>query len=174
MIHYQPIDQANAITEWCHCQSPLGPLLLAGGKGALSIVSLPSGKKPQPAPQWRENESAFAEPMHQLKAYFDGRLEQFELTLAPLGTAFQHQVWQALLRVPFGRTCSYGEIARQIDNPGAVRAVGNANGRNPIPIIIPCHRVIGSDGSLTGFGGGLPTKKFLLQLEDQQQLCLNF
>ena len=177
MNTYQSItsDQsAAAITDWCHCPSPIGPLLLAGTQGALSIISFPTGKQAEPAPHWRENEAIFARPMSQLQAYFNGTLEDFDLTLAPIGTPFQHTVWQALLTVPFGHTRSYGEIARQIENPGAMRAVGNANGRNPIPIVIPCHRVIGSDGSLTGFGGGLPTKQFLLHLEDQQQMCLNF
>jgi methylated-DNA-[protein]-cysteine S-methyltransferase len=177
MNTYHPITDkqtAAAITDWCHCPSPIGPLLLAGTQGALSIISFPGGKQPEPEPQWRHDETPFAKPLEQLQAYFKGERQTFELTLSPIGTPFQHQVWQALLTVPFGRTCSYGDIARQIDNPGAMRAVGNANSRNPIPIIIPCHRVIGSDGSLTGFGGGLPTKQYLLHLEDQQQLCLNF
>jgi len=101
----------------------------------------------------------------QLTAYFEGRLKRFDLPLAPVGTAFQLSVWEALKAIPYGEVASYGEIARAIGNPKAVRAVGGANARNPIPIIIPCHRVIGSDGSLTGFGGGLETKRRLLDLE---------
>jgi methylated-DNA-[protein]-cysteine S-methyltransferase len=104
--------------------------------------------------------------MEALKEYFAGKRTEFEdLTLAPAGTTFQLSVWQALLQIPFGATRSYADIARAIGNPKGVRAVGLANGRNPIPVIVPCHRVIGSNGSLTGFGGGLPTKKWLLAHE---------
>ena len=99
-------------------------------------------------------------------------MKTFDLPLAPGGTAFQQSVWDQLLKIPYGETTSYGTIAYQIENSKAVRAVGSANGRNPIPIIIPCHRVIGSNGSLTGFGGGLPTKSFLLDLENSDQLRL--
>lgn len=177
MNQYHPLSatqDSSSITDWCYCPSPLGKLLLAGYQGALSIVSWPAGKQPQALPHWRENPAALAKPVAQLQAYFNGDIERFDLTLAPLGTPFQHQVWQALLQIPFGRTESYADVAQRIDNPGAVRAVGNANGKNPIPIIIPCHRVIGSDGSLIGFTGGLPTKQFLLRHEDRQQLCLDF
>jgi methylated-DNA-[protein]-cysteine S-methyltransferase len=103
----------------------------------------------------------------QLEEYFAGTRQHFELPLHPLGTPFQLSVWQALAGIPYGATISYGELARRIDNPQAVRAVGAANGRNPLPIVLPCHRVIGGDGSLTGFGGGLPTKRFLLSLEQR-------
>ena len=98
----------------------------------------------------------------------------FDLPLAPNGTPFQQRVWEALLTIPYGETTSYGALARKIQQPKASRAVGSANGSNPIPIIIPCHRVIGADGTLTGFGGGLPTKRYLLALEDQDQLSLGF
>ena len=101
----------------------------------------------------------------QLDAYLAGKIKDFDLPLAPKGTPFQVAVWRALLKIPYGKTCSYGDIARAINNPKAVRAVGGANNRNPIFIIIPCHRVIGADGSLTGYGGGLPMKKRLLELE---------
>ena len=103
----------------------------------------------------------------QLEAYFAGELQRFDLALAPDGTDFQQAVWQALTTIPYGATCSYGEIARQIGKPKASRAVGAANGQNPIPIIIPCHRVIGSTGKLTGFGGGLAAKEILLELEQR-------
>ncbi|WP_418236061.1 methylated-DNA--[protein]-cysteine S-methyltransferase [Comamonas serinivorans] len=101
----------------------------------------------------------------QLAAYFEGRLRAFELPLTPSGTPFQLKVWQALCAIPYGQTCSYGDLADRLDNPKAVRAVGAANGRNPIPIVVPCHRVIGANGSLIGFGGGLPIKRVLLDLE---------
>lgn len=101
----------------------------------------------------------------QLNEYFAGKRRSFNLPLAPSGTAFQKRVWDELSRIPFGETRTYGQIAAAIGNPRACRAVGGANGANPIPVIVPCHRVIGSDGSLTGFGCGLPVKRFLLQLE---------
>lgn len=107
----------------------------------------------------------------QLRAYFAGQRKQFDLPLAPQGTEFQRQVWQALVAIPYGRVCSYRDLAHQLNKPKAVRAVGAANGRNPIPIVIPCHRVIGSDGSLTGFAGGLALKRRLLTLEGHPQLA---
>jgi methylated-DNA-[protein]-cysteine S-methyltransferase len=118
--------------------------------------------------QWRENNSPFAEVIRQLQAYFGGQLREFKLRLAPEGTEFQLRVWNSLRTIPYGETISYAQLAQKIGNPQAVRAVGLANGCNPIPIIVPCHRVIGSDGSLTGFGGGLANKKILLALESRQ------
>lgn len=115
-----------------------------------------------------ENRAAFAEAILQLQAYFRGELKEFDLPLVMEGTDFQLRVWNALRAIPYGETISYAQLARHVGNPKAVRAVGLANGRNPIPIIVPCHRVIGSDGSLTGFGGGLATKKKLLELESEQ------
>jgi methylated-DNA-[protein]-cysteine S-methyltransferase len=111
-----------------------------------------------------------AELERQLAAYFDGRLTEFDLPLSPKGTPFQLDVWAALRTIPYGTTCSYSDIARKIGRADAVRAVGAANGQNPIPIVIPCHRVIGANGSLTGFGGGLPMKKWLLAHESGGQL----
>ncbi len=147
-------------------ETPIGALLLAGSGSALELLGFPAGSMArQPKPEWQRNDSAFAEARKQLSAYFRGQLRQFEVELAPAGTAFQLQVWQALQAIPYGETCCYRDIAQRIDRPRAVRAVGHANGRNPLPIIVPCHRVIGSNGALTGFGGGLPTKTFLLQLE---------
>jgi methylated-DNA-[protein]-cysteine S-methyltransferase len=119
-------------------------------------------------PDWREDKAPFAEVIRQLRAYFSGELKTFDLPLAPEGTEFQLLVWNSLRTIPYGETISYAQLAHNIGNPKAVRAVGLANGCNPIPIIIPCHRVIGSDGSLTGFGGGLPNKKKLLALESRQ------
>jgi methylated-DNA-[protein]-cysteine S-methyltransferase len=119
-------------------------------------------------PQWRLDNSAFVEVIRQLQSYFAGERKNFDLSLSLEGTDFQKTVWTALRKIPYGETISYKELAEMIDKPKAVRAVGAANGANPIPIIIPCHRVIGNDGSLTGFGGGLPLKKRLLELESQQ------
>ena len=116
--------------------------------------------------QRRGTDAVLTEARAELTAYFDGRLRTFELPLAPNGTEFQRRVWTALTGIPFGSTISYAELARRVNNTAAVRAVGAANGRNPIPIIVPCHRVIGSDGSLTGFGGGLDRKRWLLHHEN--------
>jgi methylated-DNA-[protein]-cysteine S-methyltransferase len=111
------------------------------------------------------DDGAFADAIAQLRAYFAGELRTFELPLAPHGTPFQRRVWDALLAIPYGTTTTYGRLAQQLGDPRAVRAVGLANGRNPIPIIIPCHRVIGANGSLIGYGGGLERKQWLLERE---------
>ena len=116
--------------------------------------------------QHRGTDDVLAEARSQLTSYFDGRLRAFDLPLSPNGTEFQRRVWSALRRIPFGTTISYAELARRVSTTAAVRAVGAANGRNPIPIVVPCHRVIGSDGSLTGFGGGLERKQWLLHHEN--------
>jgi len=150
-------------------ESPVGPLLLAGDAKALRRVSFESSKRSTPPEtNWKENRAVFGEVIRQLKAYFRGELKEFELPLAMEGTDFQLRVWNKLREIPYGETISYSQLAGRIGNLKAVRAVGLANGSNPIPIIVPCHRVIGSDGSLTGFGGGLPTKKMLLELENKQ------
>jgi methylated-DNA-[protein]-cysteine S-methyltransferase len=150
-------------------KSPVGTLLLAGDAMALRRVSFESSKRSAP-PQthWKQNRAAFAEVIRQLQAYFRGELKEFDLPLAMEGTKFQLRVWNELREIPYGETISYAQLAGRIGNPQAVRAVGAANGNNPISIIVPCHRVIGSNGSLTGFGGGLPTKKMLLELESKQ------
>lgn len=152
-----------------HCatfQSPLGEILLGSAEGGLALLSFQDGPhRIEVPPSWILNAETFAEAKDQLDAYFAGSLESFDLRLAPRGTRFQCQVWAGLQRIPFGTTISYGELARRIHRPLAVRAVGKANGANPIPIVIPCHRVIGSDGSLTGYGGGLEVKEKLLAHE---------
>ena len=151
---------------YCYMASPIGDLLLAGDVDSLFIIGFPEGKgKVKPKPDWVESKTRFNEERQQLTEYFEGKRTVFSLTLSPTGTEFQCQVLEALQEIPFGRTCSYRDIAEQIGRPKAVRAVGAANGRNPIPIVIPCHRVIGADGSLTGFGGGLATKSWLLRHE---------
>ena len=141
-------------------ESPVGPLLLAGDADALRLVSFESSKHAAP-PQadWKQDKAPFAEVVRQLQAYFRGELREFDVPLALQGTEFQRRVWNALRGIPYGETISYLQLAERVGNPRAVRAVGLANGSNPIPIIVPCHRVIGSDGSLTGFGGGISTKK---------------
>jgi methylated-DNA-[protein]-cysteine S-methyltransferase len=150
-------------------ESPVGPLLLAGDSNALRLVSFESSERAAPPrSDWNLDKAPFAEVIRQLQAYFRGELKEFDLPLAMEGTEFQRRVWNALRSIPYGETISYAQLAGRIDNPKAVRAVGMANGSNPIPIIIPCHRVIGSDGSLTGFGGGLFTKRKLLELENKQ------
>lgn len=152
--------------HYSHMDSPVGRLLLAGDASGLRLISFPSGrKKREPQPGWREDRGPFTEAIRQLGAYFAGELTGFDLELAPQGTPFQLSVWRALRQIPYGQTMSYGELARVIDRPKASRAVGAANGSNPLPIVVPCHRVIGSTGKLTGFGGGLDTKAALLALE---------
>ena len=147
--------------------TPIGELVLAGDGQALVAVSFTDGRKaPQPVPtDWVRDDGAFARAIAQLRAYFAGELRSFELPLGPRGTPFQRRVWDALLAIPYGTTTTYGRLAEQLGDPRAVRAVGLANGRNPIPIIIPCHRVIGAGGSLTGYGGGLERKQWLLARE---------
>lgn len=149
-----------------YLESPIGSLLLAGNDAGLTNIGFARGKgRIKPATDWQADAACFAPAETQLLEYFDGRRQTFDLELAPAGSAFQLAVLDALLTIPFGETRSYSDIARQIGRPSAVRAVGAANGRNPLPIVIPCHRVVGADGSLTGFGGGLETKRFLLELE---------
>ncbi len=151
---------------YCHFDTPIGELLLAGDVDALSMIGFPKGSmRRDPEPDWIYNEEPFNNVCAQLSEYFAGERKEFDLPLALSGTEFQASVWQALQEIPYGETASYGAIAKQIGRPKAVRAVGAANGRNPIPIIVPCHRVIGSSGDLTGFGGGLDTKAELLRLE---------
>jgi methylated-DNA-[protein]-cysteine S-methyltransferase len=155
--------------SYCYHQSPVGSLLLVSAGAALTQINFPSNGRPVEAkPEWQRNEQPMREVIRQLHGYFSGELESFDLELSPQGTPFQQRVWKELLKIPYGETISYGELARRIGNPNASRAVGLANGSNPIPIIIPCHRVIGSNGKLTGYGGGLPIKERLLALEKRQ------
>jgi len=157
-------------TNFTQIESPLGPLLLAADDTGLRSIEFVNGRRrpAHPDPVWREDPARLQEPVCQLRAYFAGELETFDLPLAPVGTPFQLAVWKRLCEIPYGETISYGELARRLGNPNASRAVGLANGSNPIPIVIPCHRVIGSDGKLTGYGGGLPIKQKLLALERRQ------
>jgi methylated-DNA-[protein]-cysteine S-methyltransferase len=165
MTNSRPTDA----TRFTLLESPVGELLaLCGPDGRLTGLQFVEDRRP-PAPprdpRWVRDDEAFGELRGQLGAYFAGELERFELELHPRGSAFQLSVWSALREIPYGRTASYGEIAAAVGQPGAARAVGGANNRNPIAIVIPCHRVIGASGSLTGYGGGLPRKQRLLALE---------
>jgi methylated-DNA-[protein]-cysteine S-methyltransferase len=159
--------------SYARIDSPVGKLLLAADAQGLRLVSFERSKRAAPVqPEWKEDKAPFAEVIRQLQAYFGGELRAFDLPLAPEGTEFQLRVWNCLRTIPYGETISYAKLAQKLGNPQAVRAVGLANGCNPIPIIVPCHRVIGSDGSLTGFGGGLANKKILLDLESPQRRLL--
>ena len=155
------------MTYYTHMDSPVGPLLLAAGDDGLLLIEFVSPRHPATRGRdWREGCNAvLAQTRAQLGEYFKGDRREFALPLAPRGTPFQRHVWQALQRIGYGETISYAQLATSIGRPSATRAVGAANGRNPLPIVVPCHRVIGADGSLTGFGGGLPIKQFLLALE---------
>jgi methylated-DNA-[protein]-cysteine S-methyltransferase len=146
--------------------SPIGELLLGGDEGELRLLSMQGGRHPiSLGPGWVRRDQPFADAVAQLHEYFDGARRDFDLELALVGNPFETRVWDALREIPYGETVSYGEIARTIGAPTAARAVGLANGRNPIAVIVPCHRVIGANGTLTGYGGGLERKRFLLDLE---------
>lgn len=147
-------------------KTALGELLLAGSEQGVTHVSFQAGSHPlMPQPNWRRDDEVWLTAVTQLTAYFAGELHTFTLPLAPQGTPFQQQVWAYLQTIPYGRTTTYGTIAHELGNPKLTRAVGAANGRNPLAIIVPCHRVVGSDGKLTGYAGGLPIKAALLALE---------
>jgi methylated-DNA-[protein]-cysteine S-methyltransferase len=148
--------------------SPIGPLTLAGSGSALTNLRMVDQTYEPSRADWSVDPGAFGTAVEQLDAYFAGELVDFDMELDLRGTEFQRRVWQALLTIPYGETRSYGEIAEQIGAPGAARAVGLANGHNPIAIVVPCHRVIGASGSLTGYGGGLDRKRTLLELEKQR------
>ena len=158
------------IPEWyCTMPSPVGELLLIGSERGLSGLWMEVRAHP-PAEQERIHNPEYFEPVRrQLDEYFNGTRREFDVKLDLRGTPFQVEVWEALLRIRYGTTMSYGELAAELRRPAAVRAVGAANGRNPVSIIVPCHRVIGSNGSLTGYGGGLDKKKLLLQHEASQK-----
>jgi methylated-DNA-[protein]-cysteine S-methyltransferase len=151
-------------------QSPIGPLRLEAHGDELTALYLPNAEVAD-APRTRASD-VLALAGDQLREYFAGHRRAFDIPLRPAGTGFQQIVWQALCAIPFGVTRSYGEIAAAIGRPAASRAVGAANGKNPIAIIVPCHRVIGSNGTLTGYGGGLPTKRWLLAHEGAATLPL--
>jgi methylated-DNA-[protein]-cysteine S-methyltransferase len=152
------------MTLYTTVSSPVGELMLCGDEHALTALHLP-GLHPAPGPDWRRDDARFADVARQLEQYFAGDRTTFDVELRPSGGDFEREVWAELVRIPYGETASYGELARRLGRPTAARAVGAANGRNPIAVIVPCHRVIGSDGSLTGYAGGLECKRALLDLE---------
>ncbi len=147
-------------------ESPAGPLIIAADETGLRHIEFHQNRHPADRTDWRGGDNELLQAAEtQLDEYFAGTRTSFELPLAPQGTTFQLEVWQELARIPYGATISYAELAQRVGKPTATRAVGAANGRNPLPIVLPCHRVIGADGALTGFGGGLPVKQILLRLE---------
>lgn len=160
------------MTRWYDWfDSPVGRLLVAGDDAGLRLVSFPNGKSShKPQPDWRRDRSRLRDVARQLAAYFHGSLKAFSLNLVPEGTPFQLRVWRMLQKIPYGQTVSYGQVADRMGMAHASRAVGSACGRNPLSIVIPCHRVIGASGRLIGFGGGLTTKRALLALERGERL----
>ncbi|WP_293387232.1 methylated-DNA--[protein]-cysteine S-methyltransferase [Nevskia sp.] len=160
------IEPATLTTIYCLTPSPIGELLLIGNGRALQALYMePHDRWLGQRPDWRRDEAPFKAVIAQLHEYFERKRTVFDLPLAPVGTAFQQRVWTALLEIPFGVTTRYGELATRLGDAKASRAVGLANGRNPISIIVPCHRVIGANGNLTGYGGGLERKEWLLSHE---------
>lgn len=155
------------MTRYRIIDSPIGPLTIAGRDRAVTHLLMADHSHPPDRSGWRRDDTAFTEAVAQLAEYFAGERVDFDLDFELVGTDFQRRVWAALLTIPYGQTRSYGQIAAQIGAPSASRAVGLANGRNPISIIVPCHRVIGASGGLTGYGGGLQRKRALLDLERQ-------
>ena len=156
------LEPTTDTARWDRVDSPLGELQLVGDGRALTRLEMSPRRIPAGG---SHDPEAFNDVEAQLDAYFAGELTEFDVPLAPAGSGFQLAVWAALTRIPYGETASYGEIAAEVGRPDAVRAVGSTNGRNPIAVIIPCHRVIGADGTLVGYGGGLPRKRLLLELE---------
>jgi len=151
---------------YCTTGSPIGELVLVGDGHRLHRLDVRGGRRPAPIdPAWQRNDGSLAGVSEQLLEYFDGARRQFDVELALGGKPFERCVWEALRTIAYGATISYRELAERIGKPSAARAVGLANGRNPVAVIVPCHRVIGADGTLTGYGGGLERKRFLLDLE---------
>ncbi|MEE2728217.1 MAG: methylated-DNA--[protein]-cysteine S-methyltransferase [Candidatus Latescibacterota bacterium] len=157
-------ETPTGLLQYVHMNSPVGTLQLVGDTHYLRHIFFPA-HAPQPAPSWQSVDSLPYPAAEQLTDYFAGTRTEFDLPLSPEGTTFQLEVWAALEEIPFGETISYMELARRVGNPDAVRAASLANGKNPLPIVVPCHRVVGSDGSMTGYSGGLSTKEFLLTHE---------
>ncbi|MGI8760327.1 MAG: methylated-DNA--[protein]-cysteine S-methyltransferase [Jatrophihabitantaceae bacterium] len=152
--------------RFSYVDSPLGELLVTRDESGIAGLYLPTGRNPVTArPEWTRDDAAFDDVRAQLDEYFAGTRREFDLPLHPTGTGFQKRVWDALLEIPYGQTASYGTTAAAIGAPTAARAVGLANGQNPISIVVPCHRVVGANGSLTGYGGGLDAKRWLLSHE---------
>ena len=158
---------AEHTTCYTYIDTPVGKLMLAGcDDHGLRYIAFQCGKAAMaPKPDWKQSAAPFRVVERQLREYFEGKRTEFDLLLHPKGTPFQKAVWKALMKIPYGETRSYGDVAKAVGRPTAVRAVGLANGRNPLPIVVPCHRVIGASGKLVGYGGGLPVKQALLDRE---------
>lgn len=166
--HTDPSDPPDRLV-YTTMDSPIGELLLLGDGRALHGLYMQQGRKPvRISPRWERSQGALADVRAQMQEYFAGERTAFDTPLVMHGSEFEQRVWSALREIPYGETVSYGEIARRVGQPSAARAVGMANGRNPIAVIVPCHRVIGADGTLTGYGGGLERKRLLLELERGQ------
>jgi methylated-DNA-[protein]-cysteine S-methyltransferase len=165
---------AEHTTYYMYIDTPVGTLMLAGcDDHGLRHIAFQCGKGAMgPNPEWKQSAAPFRAAERQLREYFEGKRTGFDLALHPKGTPFQQAVWKALQKIPYGQTRSYGDIARAVGRPNAVRAVGLANGRNPLPIVVPCHRVIGANGKLVGYGGGLPAKQALLDREREVSAAL--
>ncbi len=153
---------------YTHLDSPVGRLLVLGDDQFVTGIYFPQHKRsPVVADRWPQKDEPFAEVREQLAEYFAGERQQFDVPLRLIGTPFQQRVWQALAQIPFGETISYAQLATRVGQPTASRAVGNANGRNPLSILVPCHRIVGASGKLTGYAGGLENKEWLLAWEQQ-------
>lgn len=151
---------------YTYLDSPIGRILVAGDGEAVSRISFTTGHQVRhPEPAWVDDAGPLRAATEQLEQYFAGERRRFDLRLSMQGTAFQKRAWQVLLTIPYGETWSYGQVAEALGSPGLARAVGRTNATNPLPLVVPCHRVIGADGTLTGFGGGLSTKQWLLRFE---------
>jgi methylated-DNA-[protein]-cysteine S-methyltransferase len=157
---------------YTYMESPVGRLLLTANSDGLLEIRFMRERASKLESGWRRDDAPFRKAIRQLEDYFNRKRREFDLVLLPKGTSFQLLVWEELRQIPYGETISYAELARRIGKPKAVRAVGAANGQNPLSIVIPCHRVIGSDGSLTGYGGGMKNKEYLLALEGSRTLAL--
>lgn len=157
---------SQSAVSYAYHDTPVGRLLVAGDATCLQLIAFQQGSRVHyPQPAWRHDPAPFAEVFRQLDDYFAGKRTTFALPLHLGGTDFQNAVWTSLQRIPYGSTITYRDLAQRVGKPAAIRAAGSANGANPLPIVVPCHRVIGSDGSLTGFGGGIEAKRFLLAHE---------
>jgi methylated-DNA-[protein]-cysteine S-methyltransferase len=161
------ITWSEPVNAYTYFESPIGRLLLTSDGTALTGLYMEPSRKAQSTDGWAEDVTVtpLSATVRQLTEYFDGIRREFDLPLRMQGTTFQTRVWRELTEIPYGQTWSYGQLAQRIDKPSASRAVGLANGRNPISILVPCHRVIGADGSLTGYGGGIERKRWLLAHE---------
>lgn len=159
---------ARHVSRYAMLETPVGPLFIGGDGTDVLLIGFASGRRAvEPLPQWQRDDSLYPEARDQMTEYFAGRRTRFDFPMRMIGTPFQRSVWQALLDIPYGQTRAYRDLAEAIGKPGSNQAVGAANGANPLPLAVPCHRVVGADGSLTGYGGGIDVKRKLLAHEHQ-------